>query len=852
MRTSDRTTALVATAVLAALLCLAILLLGPAGSANAATRSQRVGIVPALPHGSDRLGRLAAHTGLSVDVTLAPRDPAQLSRFAQAVSTPGSRQYHDYLSVAAFRRRFAPSPAQLAQVRRGLRAAGLVPQAVSANGLLIKIRAPAGEIARAFHTRLVGVRLPGGRLAYANTRAPQFSGGLAGLIQGVVGLNDLSRPHALGLEWDTHRDASRRGAIRRAADSSRAVGAGAVTPCPSATTAAQEYGAFTADQIASVYGFSSLYAGGDQGAGQTVALLEFEPYLSSDIATYNACYGINGASSSDVSQIDVGGGLGSGYSGGPDGSGEAILDIEQILSLAPAAKVDVYEAPNSGQGELDAFTAMVQNPAVKVISTSWGECERLNGSSLAKAENTILQEAAAQGQSVFAAAGDRGSTDCAGASSSYGSSLAVDDPGSQPYVTSVGGTKLLSASDPSAQSTWNESGAQLGAGGGGLSLQWAMPSYQSGAAGSLGVISANSSASPCAANTGASGTDCREVPDVSADADPESGYVVYFSADNEHWAVIGGTSAAVPVWAAMTALANASTYCGTTSVGFANPILYGLADNASDYGADFSDITSGNTDYTPSGYSGGLYPATTGYDLATGLGTPKAASLVPAMCVAAGGPGTAPTVNLTPTSTATSPGTSSSSSFSGSGSSAASSPTTTTITASSGTIGTTGFLSPVSRSGSGTGTSSSGAGSTGSGAINAATTTPACHLTHLAGAVTVTLNARHVTAQRSLALRLPSGCGAYVLHLHRRVSSSEGHRAGALDVLKLQILNRSGEVLGTLATLSNAEGARGDGAMALNLAGYCGEGKLTLRLLGIRRGSASTEFRLTTLWLNLS
>ena len=79
--------------------------------------------------------------------------------------------------------------------------------------------------------------------------------------------------------------------------------------------------------------------------------------------------------------------------GNPDGSGEAVLDIEQVLSLAPAAKVDVYEAPNSGQGDLDAFTAMVQNPSVKVISTSWGECEQLTGSSLAKAENTIFEEA---------------------------------------------------------------------------------------------------------------------------------------------------------------------------------------------------------------------------------------------------------------------------------------------------------------------------------------------------------------------------------------------------------------------------------------------------------------------------
>jgi subtilase family serine protease len=811
------------------------------------------------------VGRLAARTTLAIDVTLAPRRPAALSAYAAAVATPGSGAYHHYLSVSAFRRRFAPTAKQLAEVRRGLRADGLAPGAVSANGLLIKLRAPAARLAHAFHTNFERVALAGGQVAYANTSAPQFSGPLTQLIQGVVGLNDLSRPHSLGLEWDPKP--SHRGAIRRAEDTT-ASGVNAVTPCASASSAAGAYGAYTADEIASVYGFSSLYAGADQGAGQTVALMEFEPYLGSDIATYNSCYGINGGSASDVSQINVDGGVGSSYAGNPDGSGEAVLDIEQVLSLAPAAKVDVYEAPNSGQGDLDAFTAMVQNPSVKVISTSWGECEALTGSSLAKAENTIFQEAAVQGQSVYAASGDRGSTDCDGASARYGSSLGVDDPGSQPYVTSVGGTKLLSDSDPASQITWNESSSQLGAGGGGVSLQWAMPSYQSGAASSLGVINADSSTSSCAANSGAPGAECREVPDVSADADPESGYVVYYSGSGSGWSAIGGTSAAAPLWAAMTALANASTYCGGVSIGFANPILYGVADNASAYGADFSDITSGNTDYTPSGYTGNLYPATGGYDLATGLGTPKAATLVPAMCIAAGGPGTAPTVNLA-SSPSTNPGSTSASGASSasgdSGSSGSSpanpSPTTTTTTttttvgaAGPGTLTSISFVSTGSgkKSGSGDKTSAS-TGSGSSGAVNTATTKPAaCRLTRLhTSAMTLAVSRRHASAGRSMGLSLPSGCGAYALELQRHIVT-RGATGRGLDTLKIQVLSSTGKVLATLASLSNHDAAAGYRTVRLNLAHYSGQSKLTLRFLATATGAAQTTFTLRSLALSLS
>jgi subtilase family serine protease len=605
-------------------------------AASAHSGPRRVGSAPLFPRGARSLGALPTATKIPVDITLDPSDPAALSAYARAVSTPGSPDYHHFLTVAQFRQRFAPSDSEIATVRAGLEAAGLEPGPVSANGLLLQVRAPASQLASAFDTSFEQVQLASGRVAYANTSAPRLSASLSNLVQGVVGLNNLVLPHALGIQaarpvGHVRADATPGGTAHASAS---------VTDCPSADALATSNGPYTDQNVATTYGFSSLYAAGDEGAGQTVGLLELEPFTRSDIRGYNACYGINGGLSSDVMTINVSDGSSSGASG--QQVGEAALDIEQVLGLAPAATVDVYSAPNDVQGVINAYTEMVQSSTVSVISTSWGECEEAIGSATAQAEQTLFQEAATEGKSVYAAAGDDGSSDCDYPSSPNPSALAVDDPGSDPYVTSVGGTSLTSA-DPASQTAWNDS---YGAGGGGVSALWTMPTYQGGASASLGVISSASSTSSCAAATGNTGAYCRQVPDVSADADPATGYLIYYKGA---WTAYGGTSAAVPLWAALTALANASSACSAGPVGFVNPVLYSLAGNASAYANDFTDVTSGNNDFTPSGYTGGEFSADDGYDMASGLGTPNGTSLIPALCGVADGGGTGTTVTQTVT-----------------------------------------------------------------------------------------------------------------------------------------------------------------------------------------------------------
>jgi hypothetical protein len=580
---------------------------------------------------SHALGRLSSSARLDVLVTLKPQ--AGLKAYARAVTTPGSGLYHHYLSVRQFRERFGASQHTLDAVTDSLRAGGLRPGRISANGLGISVSASAAELSRAFRTSFERVRLSSGRIAFTNTSAPELTAAAAPHIQAILGLNSLSPP--LSSDLVTARP-------RTSADG------GAVTPCnqiPSGSVV-NGTGAWTADDVAEAYGFDGFYATGDEGAGQTIALVEFEPDLPSDIAEYEQCYGLS-SDPPTINYMEVDGGAGTGA-----GSGEAALDIEQILGLAPQATIDVYQGPSGGTASafVVLLQAMVDNSSVNIISDSWGTCEASTegpGESSytdLTSENVIFEQAATEGKTVFAASGDDGSSDCANANDNAGSNPAVDDPASQPYVTGTGATSLPSTQSDSAvpnpddQAVWNEGNASAGgASGGGISSYWPMPTWQSHAAPGLDVIGPDSSGAPCRAATGEY---CREVPDVSADGDPLTGYPIYCSQTcatanqgsySGGWFPAGGTSAVAPLWAAYVALVNDSSICNRAPIGFANPLLYEAA--GSSYSSDFNDVTiAGTNDFTADGYTGGLYPVAIGYDMATGLGTPIGGALGGTLC----------------------------------------------------------------------------------------------------------------------------------------------------------------------------------------------------------------------------
>jgi len=345
-------------------------------------------------------------------------------------------------------------------------------------------------------------------------------------------------------------------------------------------------GAFTPLQLAQLYNFPS----GVNGAGQTIAILELGGgYRTADLKTYFQNLGLT---EPKISAVSVGNGS---NQPGSDADAEVMLDIEVAGAIANGSRIVVYFAENTDQGFHNAIAAATHdnNRQPSILSISWGGPENNWTEQALNAINSALEDAAGMGLTVTVASGDDGATD-----NSTDGTLQVDFPSSSPFVLGCGGTKVTAANGKiSTDVVWNELASNNGATGGGVSRMFSLPQYQTNA----GV--------PLNSQTNQAG---RGVPDVSGDADPETGYLVRVDGQDT---VIGGTSAVAPLWAGLIALINQQL---GKPLGFANPALY-RASNASN---SFVDITQGNI---------GAYSATKGWDCCTGLGSPNATALVKAL-----------------------------------------------------------------------------------------------------------------------------------------------------------------------------------------------------------------------------
>jgi hypothetical protein len=630
-------------------LVLASLVAGSAAQGSVGVPSlKRLAPAPRLPQGTRAIGVVPASTPISGAVVLKPRDSAALQQFIGAVSDKSSPRFGQYLPPGAFAARFGPTAATIAAVRSQLQSDGLKVTGVSSDGVMVHFSGSAATAQSAFHVGLKRYRLSDGTTGRELTSAAELPSNIAPQVAGVVGLQTLVRPHSEAI----HGAASARGEFPKAkAAASFPHPAGSPTPCGAARNAALTSGGLTDDQIVNSYGGFGLYGAGDFGAGQRVAVFELEPFLVSDLKTFDTCYfGANRANAmiSQVKVVPVDGGQPSGA-----GSGEAVLDVEDVSAVAPGAGLDVYEAPNTSFGALDQYAAIINADQDRVITTSWGFCEQAeqdNDPGDQQAENVLFEQAAAQGQTVFSAAGDTGDDDCNAFRTATPPPdqpfISTDDPSSQPYVVGAGGTTIDNATQPPQERVWNDGNLQ-GGGGGGISQSWTMPSWQRTARvpgivlpgsadykNAAGVLKANGFPSTfCAVVPGATtSTPCRLVPDVAAQSDEFTGAITVFSESftpfaPNGWTTIGGTSSAAPLWAGMLADINASATCAAQSatangVGFVSPLLYAVASIPSQYAASFNDVTVGNNDIY--GLDNGLvFPATKGYDLTTGLGSPR-------------------------------------------------------------------------------------------------------------------------------------------------------------------------------------------------------------------------------------
>lgn len=571
--------------------------------AQASTLVTLPGHVPGLEKSSALQGPADPNTSIQALVGFRLRNEQMLKNYVDSMSRPHSVTAHRYLTPAQIARAFAPSQANQSAVIAYLEQAGFTLTQTFTHQLAVGFKGTIGQAESAFHIQINNYLASSGRIFYAPGSNPSVPARIAPFIQSIVGLDDARQ--------FTHPPVLSKAHVTPVA-SPHNVACLAAQPGPN-------YSYYVPGQIATAYNLTSLYSAGFHGEGQTVALLELDDYNANDISAYTSCYG---GSNVPVKRIPVAGGTGNPPS---IGAIEVELDIELVLSAAPRlASLRVYESANTTVGYLANLTQIVSD-ATPVVSTSWGSCES-NGFAQAvyQQENTLFTAAAAQGQTIFAASGDTGSNDC---KNTIPTPPGVDDPASQPYVTGVGGTSLTIASNGSysSEKVWNNNGS---ASGGGQSIHWTMPSWQ---VTPTTNIAGFSSSVPCGAPVG---TLCREVPDISFNADPAVGYPVYCTvtaggcSGSSPWVVAGGTSAAAPMWASMTALINEKSLAGGGfNLGFLNPLLYSIDKNSGStlYANDFHDVTIGTNYLTGDGKN--EYPAGTNYDMATGLGTPNALSL---------------------------------------------------------------------------------------------------------------------------------------------------------------------------------------------------------------------------------
>ena len=516
----------------------------------------------ALRSGSKLIGPANPKERVEVTVRLRSRNKKQASADKIGSLQPLKRHY---LSREGFAAAYGAAPADVTKIKAFAKKNKLAVVSASPAQRNVVLSGSAKALSAAFQVKLMEYEHAEGNYRGRIGRI-HLPSELVPVVEGIFGLDNrrMARPHIVTAE--------RSGA-------SQATGASS----------------YTALEVAQFYDFPT----GLDGSGECIGILEFGGgYNPSDLTTYFSQMGIATPSVSSVSVDGV-----NNSPGDPQADPEVALDIEVAGTIAPGAKIVVYFAPFTEQGWVDALTTAIHDSTNKpsVISISWGyaEGEPVQGfewtPQAVQAVNQTLQAAAAMGVSVCVASGDNGSSD------GINDGLAhVDFPAASPYALGCGGTKLTAADNKiRSEVVWNQNGS---GGGGGISAMNALPSWQTG------IV-------PPSVNPGHQAG--RGVPDVCGDADPSTGYQIFYDGQAN---VVGGTSAVAPLWAGLLARVNQKL---GTPVGYFNPLLYSNVGESS----AFHDIIKGNNDTT--GHVGG-YSAGKGWDACTGWGSPDGANLLQA------------------------------------------------------------------------------------------------------------------------------------------------------------------------------------------------------------------------------
>ncbi|MFI4920787.1 MAG: protease pro-enzyme activation domain-containing protein, partial [Gammaproteobacteria bacterium] len=528
---------------------------------------------------------------VTVTVALKLRNSDEMMELMERLYTSGNPQFHHFLSSAEFRERFAPSDDTVQGVEREFSAAGLKVTRVSSN--LLSVTGTRVAVEKAFSVSLHTFEIPahgheGAYRFHAPTNAPQLSPVAAANAEGVFGLDSQShfRPHI------QHAPASFNQSLRPRGS----------TPAAGAPNTPDQPGNWTVTDFADYYDVNPLYSKGIQGQHRTVGIVTLASFTPSDAFTYWNSLGLV-TDPNRISVVNVDGGPGA--PSDASGSDETTLDVEQSGGIAPAAKMIVYQAPNTDQGYVDAFAQAIDADQADSISSSWGSWEffpsgvNLNNPNTSRTENELkvfndlFIQAALQGQSLFTAAGDEGAYDANRGLPvpPFNAILSVDNPADEPFITAAGGTTLpgLQNYGPGGivninqEQVWGwdylipvcanlgfdpvSCGINLVGGGGGVSVYFHTPFYQFFIPGiersQPNQLLVDITQTPPQTITLPGNFWGRNVPDVSFNADPQTGYIIVYTSDRNGFKVvnrIGGTSFVAPQLNGVTALLDQSVH----------------------------------------------------------------------------------------------------------------------------------------------------------------------------------------------------------------------------------------------------------------------------------------------------
>jgi subtilase family serine protease len=633
------------------------------GAVTETTRAVLAGSVsPRAQHAQDR-GSVAPETMVPGITLVFKRSTAQedaLKELLAAQQDKTSPLYNHWLTPDAFAARFGMADADIDATETWLQSHGFRIESTARTRDRITFSGTAAQVHAAFGAELHYYQTQG-ELHFAPETDLSLPTELAPVTAAVLHLSNFRPAPNVKVSTSTH---------------------------PNYTTLSTQTHYLTPKDVATMYDLNGLYQSAFWGGGQSLAVVG-QSFVDTSSSSKISQFQGNFTQVDPVTAVLV---PGSGVEAiSPGDQGESEIDLEYASGIAQNANIFlVYVGDNQNYDVFDALAFAITKDIASVISISYGVCESLMSATELNQGNALFEEAAAQGQTLVAAAGDGGSTPCASYPSSTGitpaqqQALSVIYPADSPYVTAVGGTQMASGTFAPGSSqywatasnidsvssllsyvpevVWNEGSTfhDIVASGGGASSYFPRPAWQNSAP---GIPSGTFRLLPDIALQSSVHSPgflaCSDDPNLIYAQGQISSCLQQPIGSNNPYTVAGGTSFAAPIFAGFVAILNQVEH--TTGQGNINPILYNLASDPTSYAAIFHDITSGTNACIPTvaacptaGQT--QYAATPGYDEATGLGSVDFGKLAAAWPSTSAVNLVATDVLLTPSKTSASPG----------------------------------------------------------------------------------------------------------------------------------------------------------------------------------------------------